>query len=769
MQRLFSPFIFVFLFCFSLNAQIIQGFVKDIQSGKPLQLAHISIADARLITTSNDTGFFTLRLPEPGVFKMRITYMGYVDTIFTLKVGVGEVITRDFYLRPTIIYLDSVFITAGRSEQRKDDIPSRIASVSKEKIEQSPFSNTDEFMLLVPGIHTDRDFGIFSRNAGVTMRGMNSTARVLILVNGMPINKADGGGINWNRIQPENIQRIEIVKGPASAIHGGNAMAGVINIITDKPIDELSGSVKAGIGSYNTLSLNTTLSGNHIKNDTGFYWSLSHMSRTGDGYLVNPDELSTVYDTTVFIKELAADALLGYRFNKKTAVELSYSYWDDIRSDGVKVFETLGSYNKYGTHAFRTALTHNTDRFRIEVLPYYQRENYFRQSESVGKKNNKYRLYDTQSLREDFGVLTTITHPLSGVLDLTGGIDAKQGKVISEEIYYTSTDKTRKTGQLNQYAAFLVAQGAFLNRKLMVSLGLRYDFIQFRGGSFNIETPSVLTAFINNYPVSFTDENWGALSPKASAKYLFNNKYSAYVSYGVGYRPPMLDDMCTNRNISKGFKIANTQLAPEYLYNYESGFDLKPFDWLQCEISGYRSIGKGFHYFVGTGDSVDTGGEEMKAVLIRDNIAQVNIFGVENSCRIKISPKFALQLNYTYNQSIIASFKNDRYEDKNLKGKFLMEVPDHSLNSVLEVNTKFVTAYASFHFIGAQWADDENTVQTPAYHYFNLRFTSEPIKEMRLSLNIQNVLDEAYLNNKGQLCPGRFVMFDVTYRFNMKK
>jgi len=743
-------------------SQTIEGCITDADNNKKLSGAHIRINSLSLNTVSSKDGCFKLNLNEPGKYELYVSYIGYADTIFSTTLAKDEKINLNIYLRPESKVLDCVFITASRYEQKNDDIPSRTEVITNKDIETFSYTNTDELLLMLPGVQTDRDFGIFSRNAGVNMRGLNSTARVLILLDGVPINKADGGGINWNRINPEQIERIEVLKGPASAIYGGNAMGGIINIISKKPNEKLSGTIKAGIGTYNTLSLNTNLSGSEISDDKGLYWNINNFLRKGDGYLVNTEELKTDYDTTVFLKELGVSGLVGYKLSKNSEIELGYDYWDDIRGDGVKVFEALGSYNNFKTHAARLFYTQSVGRADLKIQPYYQNEIYFRQNETVSKKSNKYKYYDTNSDRKDCGVFTSYSLPLNSNIKFVTGTDLKHGSVYSSEIYYTSTDVTRKQGQLNQYAVFAVGEINAIQRKLNLSLGLRYDYIEFKNGAFKIETPSQLTSFIENYPIVFTDEKWGALSPKIGAKYHFNDKFNAYASYAIGYRPPMLDDICTNRNITKGFKIANTKLAPEYLHNYEAGFDLKLSENVKFETSVFNAIGKGFQYFVGTGDSVDTGSDALKSVLIRDNIATVKMYGIESALDVGFLKYFYFNINQAYNYSYIAEFKNDKYENKDLNGKFLMEVPRNTVNTSLIYRRKYISANISYHYVSRQWIDDENTTYTPEYNYFNLKLMSQPLDYLKVGVDVINILNKKYVNNKGQLCPGRFIMLNLS-------
>ena len=242
--------------------------------------------------------------------------------------------------------------------------------------------------------------------------------------------------------------------------------------------------------------------------------------------------------------------------------------------------------------------------------------------------------------------------------EIITGCDLKYGFVDSKEIYYTSSDLFHKKGSMGQAAAYLNYNKAFLSQKLFATAGLRFDYAEFRNGSFVVETPSQSSEFINNYPVDFSNNSWTSLSPKAGLRYMLNSFLSVYVSYSHGFRPPMLDDMCTNRSITKGFKLANPKLTPEKLDNYELGIDLINFKNITIRTSAWYSVGSDFQYFVFTGDSVDTGGDTEKAVLMRDNIASVDINGIEFSIDYKPVEYISIIANYTFSHSIITNFSN---------------------------------------------------------------------------------------------------------------
>jgi len=114
-------------------------------------------------------------------------------------------------------------------------VPGRVTIIDSKTINNLPVQNVDEILRSVANVNVNRSWGIFSQNASVTMRGLDGSARVLVLLDGVPLNKSAGGSINWNLVSIDNIDKIEVIKGPASAIYGNNAMTGVISIITKNP------------------------------------------------------------------------------------------------------------------------------------------------------------------------------------------------------------------------------------------------------------------------------------------------------------------------------------------------------------------------------------------------------------------------------------------------------------------------------------------------------------------------------------------------------
>ena len=140
-----------------------------------------------------------------------------------------------------------VVTSAGGYEQNIADAAATISVISKEELEKKSYSDVTDALKNVPGVFVQGG----GTNQTISIRGMGS-AYTLFLIDGKPMNDGsllttNGGvqGASVNFLPPiEAIERIEVIRGPSSSLYGSEAMGGVINIITKKHQDELTGSIR---------------------------------------------------------------------------------------------------------------------------------------------------------------------------------------------------------------------------------------------------------------------------------------------------------------------------------------------------------------------------------------------------------------------------------------------------------------------------------------------------------------------------------------------
>ncbi|MBI4777709.1 TonB-dependent receptor [Candidatus Desantisbacteria bacterium] len=158
---------------------------------------------------------------------------------------------------PTItVYGEEVVVTATRHEKGIGDVPVSVSVVTKEEMEKRKVTFVDEALKYEAGT-CQRRTKFADTMSRVTLRGFSGGQRTLVLLDGTPINDAYSGGTYLGSLPIGNVQRIEVVKGPFSSRYGGEAMGGVINIITQMPEKEAI-EVKSSASAFNTY--------NHILN-----------------------------------------------------------------------------------------------------------------------------------------------------------------------------------------------------------------------------------------------------------------------------------------------------------------------------------------------------------------------------------------------------------------------------------------------------------------------------------------------------------------------
>ncbi len=139
--------------------------------------------------------------------------------------------------------LEEVVITATRQERRLGNVAVPVTLIHQKQIRQAGSLRLRDILSEQTGLQLTGGFG-----AGLQMQGLNPE-HTLILVDGQPLVGRTSGILDLNRIAVAGIKRIEIVKGPASSLYGSEAMAGVINLITEQPgAKTLSGSIRYGVG-----------------------------------------------------------------------------------------------------------------------------------------------------------------------------------------------------------------------------------------------------------------------------------------------------------------------------------------------------------------------------------------------------------------------------------------------------------------------------------------------------------------------------------------
>lgn len=757
--------IFFILLSANLMAQYsIKGIVLDMNTGNPLAGAPIIIQNAGRSAVSDKNGSFFIQDIEAGNYILNVQYVGYESVSREVQTGKNHEKFVSIYLSSRAIDIPAVIITASRTEDNRKYIPASMDAIEQSQIQQMPVLSPDDLLILVTGVNAARNYGIFNKTGNVIMRGLNRNIHNLVLLDNVPFSLSDGSSNVWNKLSTDNIDNIQIVKGPNSSLYGSNAMSGVINILSVKPDRKFQGRAKAFYGSFNTFGGMFNMMGT-LARPKGFYWKTNAFLRKSDGYIMVPDSVRQESDVKTALLEYHLGATVGYQFADKNYIEAEYDYSYDHRDAGSKFFEDDGSYNQYRTHFARISYNKTKNNYEIHANGFFKRENYLRQNEGVKKNSGNYTFYNTEAITQDMGLWLSYTRKILGAHYLTVGCDYKNGSSDSDDIYRTSTDTIINIGKMRYFGGFIQDVSTLFNGKLSIMAALRFDAVFFHKGVFQIHSPSLITEFLLPYEEDFPDKNWNTFSPKAGIKYNFNKKYNVYTSYAYGFRPPTVSDMTRTGDVSKGFKLANPDLKPEHIHSIELGSELMPLQSLFINPVIFFSVGNDFQYFVSTGDSVITSGSNPKPVIKRENIGNVHIAGAEIKVKYNIYRGMSLTACYTFNHSQIAEYNASAEDNKDLKGKFLIDVPKNLVSLIWQWNNKIVNTCITAKYNGAEWADDENTFKMAPYFLLDMKISKTFRNTVGLSLSIQNILDKRIPDSKGYVSPGRFILAEIFYNW----
>ncbi len=159
--------------------------------------------------------------------------------------------------------LDNVVVTASRTAQTVDQTLAPVSVITRKDIEARQATSVTELLETLPGVQMTQSGGPGSLTS-LFIRG-TATNQSLVMINGQRIGSATAGGAYIQYLSPDQIERIEVVRGPRASLYGADAIGGVVNIITRKGTDNSEANLKVGYGSRNTRTASVNLSGRNSK------------------------------------------------------------------------------------------------------------------------------------------------------------------------------------------------------------------------------------------------------------------------------------------------------------------------------------------------------------------------------------------------------------------------------------------------------------------------------------------------------------------------
>jgi vitamin B12 transporter len=267
--------------------------------------------------------------------------------------------------------LDTVVITATRVEQVLSDVLSDISIVDRDAIERSGATTVADLLARTPGVEFVRNGGP-TANTSLFLRG-GENRFTAVFIDGVRVDSQSTGGASWNAIPAAQIERIEILRGPAAAIYGSDAISGVVQIFTRKGEGPFTPNIGVGLGSHHTRWAGA---GFHGKGGSVDY-ALSVDHETSKGFDARP---GVGFSDRDGYRRSSGSARLGWAVTDAHRLEATVLASDvNTQYDGflstaddraLNKVQTLGlTWSARWTDAYRMRLSANRGRDQYETTP----------------------------------------------------------------------------------------------------------------------------------------------------------------------------------------------------------------------------------------------------------------------------------------------------------------------------------------------------------------------------------------------------------------
>ncbi len=654
--------------------------------------------------------------------------------------------------------LEEVVVSSTRTEIPVFDAAQSVTVISEEEIMASPFDRVEDIVRAVPGLYNFRHFGLQTNGivSPLKMRGVGNN-RVLILVDGVPQNDNFNNAIAWvawGHIPKETIERIEIVRGPTSALYGSEGLGGVIHIITKNPKAERQTVVRGEGGSADTFGGY----GFHSQKLKNFGFMVSGGYEESDGFYMVEDPQD--YEIRRYREVGKVLGKATYDISEASDIALAALYYKHDMGQGREFFHNDLQLDQYWLN-----YSHTGDRSGLKGLVYLNR------ADKTAFQDTANDNYASPFRDEKFKGTQTWGADLQGTLfnwgpaRITVGASFKEAEFEYDEDYPGSTRDAGAEGTQQFISPFSNLDLRFLNDSLIVNAGARYDWIETSdGGNWDTAASAGKPAYSNTYD-SNTERSF---SPKLGVAWHPDDKTTFRASGGKGFRVPSLFELYKVHVRGGGtyYREANPDLNPEEIWSYDVGVERFLTRRLWGRLTFYQSYADDYigDRLIGTGSF--SGGKTRYEYKL-DNISEVKIYGVETELEWYLFTDFTLFANYTYNISKVEEDDNNA----DLEGNYLPNDPRHQTHFGFRYhNPRIVNVEVIANYYADIYFDNENTLEESSYFTVDASVSRRFFENFTAYLNVENIFNEEYpifksLSTSDTDAPGLIITGGVKFAF----
>lgn len=648
---------------------------------------------------------------------------------------------------------EEMVVTASRTEQRSIDVPVDTQVISRETIEMSGVTDVGDLIGKYVTGHFHKYNGLLSpiglRGFKTDAHGADLNGAVLLLIDGHRVGTGNAAKINLDRIE-----RVEIIKGPASALYGSAAMGGVVNLITKKGDGKLGGSLGAEYGSFDYYK--TQVSAGGEVNDKFRFFAAADVDDV-DNY--KDPTFGEVYNTGVEKKNIGGNFV--YAFSDRHELRIGGNY-SDLYSESSNW--TSGEYSSYDPD-FRDNSDKNTGYADMEyngdffgdTLHWKGMAYYLYDKNHWNSGNSNYApdpcAYQTKYVDETVGTDNQLTWKMNRWSSLLMGFTVESLEKESSAVS-AGAPATPYTPALDYDNQALFAQESLdlFDNRLNLVAAARYD-------RYDVTTSRAETG--SDY---FVDKSadYDHVSPKigASVKF-FDEKMRVRANLGEGFKSPTADQLAADYIIPNYWShyIGNPDLEPETSQTYDVGVDflLDPFT-LKLGFFHTDWSDKISQEAVGTDSSGYT-------IYQNNNIGDAEISGFEIGLEWAAGKTLGLPFDASLWSN--ATINGTSEEDDGTEMKY---VSDYEIRSGLDLRRGGASAQLSHALVGPQmidrWVGWSSVVEEKSsFDYWDLTLRYRFAEHWEVKGSVLNLFDQEVEWVRGYLMPERNYRIGLTYNF----
>lgn len=718
MKHQFSWFIILLLAMINLHSfaqNSIKGKITDKQTKEGMPYANIYLPEYNKGTLTNKNGEYILTDLPKGKLKIQFSYIGYktiIKTIITSSIKTNI----NIELEPTILQTEEVVVSGGTHSTQHDNAI-KIELVQGGELAYSGSPTLIESISKVPGVD------MIAKGPGVAkpvIRGLSMT-NILMLTNGVKLENFQFSENHPFIIDEFGIDRIEIIKGPASLLYGSDAVGGLINILKEKPAP--TGKI---LGDYNMQYHSNTqgiVSNLGVKGSSdNFFWGLragakNHADyKDGDNNYV-PNSRFNEYSlkANVGINKTFGLFRLYYDYNRP---KLGMSVGDAIPLITAKGRKSKFWYQNLTSHIFSTRNTLFFGKYKIDINAAYQMNNRKLQTD---ENKPVFEMVDMDLNTFSYEVKTYLpsTSKSEYILGLQGANKTNRNNEAPNHVL--------PDADVNDFSVFGLAQYTFL-KKLKAQAGIRYDF---RSISTKAETSreAVNTDYSNS-------------SISIGATYDLYKNILLRTNFASAYRTPNIAELTQNGMHGTRYEQGNADLKSQRSYETDLSAHYHS-KYLMVDLSGFYNRIHDYIYISPTDDITSDGAKIYQ-------YSQINskIYGGELA--IDILPINWLKIKTSY------AYLIGKQDD----GNYLPFIPQNKWRFELKAQKKQLSFFHNpFFKIGGLYAAKQNNpamFETESDNYFllntgigtDLKWANQLIL---LSVQCNNLLNKTYIDHLSTL------------------